>query len=339
MSKPLRGYRSPIYYIDDAAFLPSPTQEETMTIQLEPMKYWPDTGKPCPGWTAEAYREREGKTAWLFNPWTGTQRDARDIGSDPFGHLIVPSEEVTVDRSGYFKTLVNRFLAWPLPATVAADGCATNPNYAFPRSGTNLLNADEAEAMLKHVLDNEVLQPQGGQTQQWRRVWEGSGPQRGWHICEGRQKIAYLGDQLFGESVNALIDEHNKSVQVNRPINPRLMLSVMLPEDLTEDQQLEIIDKVFANNGTGVGADKACFERIATYLGWKSGDPVESKTTTHPWGGLTRTTVATYDDGSSVQLDDWTGGAHPAGAWGELTLRFIDSDGSFKVRHYVEKKE
>jgi hypothetical protein len=54
------------------------------------------------------------------------------------------------------KLLVNRFLSWPLPQTVAADQCATNPAYPFPRSGTNLLNADEAEAMLQHVLAPDV---------------------------------------------------------------------------------------------------------------------------------------------------------------------------------------
>lgn len=50
------------------------------------------------------------------------------------------------------KALASRFLGWPLPKTVCADGCATNSSYAFPRSGTNLLNADEAEEMLRYVL-------------------------------------------------------------------------------------------------------------------------------------------------------------------------------------------
>ena len=51
--------------------------------------------------------------------------------------------------------MVNRFLAWPLPETVSADGCATNPAYPHPRSGTNLLNAEEARAMLVYVLGLE----------------------------------------------------------------------------------------------------------------------------------------------------------------------------------------
>ena len=53
------------------------------------------------------------------------------------------------------KALVDRFLTWPLPQTVAADRCATDNTYPHPRSGTNLLTADEAEAMLVYVLGLE----------------------------------------------------------------------------------------------------------------------------------------------------------------------------------------
>lgn len=48
--------------------------------------------------------------------------------------------------------MVSRFLRWPLPKSVNADLCATDPSYKFPRSGTNLLNADEARQMLEYVL-------------------------------------------------------------------------------------------------------------------------------------------------------------------------------------------
>lgn len=50
-----------------------------------------------------------------------------------------------------FKALVNRFLSWPLPASVRCDDCATERGYPN-RIGTNLLTASEAEAMLRHVL-------------------------------------------------------------------------------------------------------------------------------------------------------------------------------------------
>lgn len=36
-------------------------------------------------------RERLEGYAWMYNPWTGEPRDLRDIGSDPYGLLIVPA--------------------------------------------------------------------------------------------------------------------------------------------------------------------------------------------------------------------------------------------------------
>ena len=47
--------------------------------------------------------------------------------------------------------MVDRFLAWPLPESVCADLCATNPGYSN-RTGTNLLSAIEAKQMLEYVL-------------------------------------------------------------------------------------------------------------------------------------------------------------------------------------------
>lgn len=56
------------------------------------------------------------------------------------------------DDAKVIEALVNRFLAWPLPASVCSDLCVTDRDYKFPRSGTNLLNAVEARAMLEYVL-------------------------------------------------------------------------------------------------------------------------------------------------------------------------------------------
>ena len=44
--------------------------------------------------------------------------------------------------------LVNRFLAWPVPADVHPDGTPGQPG----RTGTNLLSAPQAKQMLEHVL-------------------------------------------------------------------------------------------------------------------------------------------------------------------------------------------
>jgi hypothetical protein len=55
-------------------------------------------------------------------------------------------------------TLVDRFLTWPLPQSVNSDKCVTDNTYTFPRSGTNLLSAIEAEEMVRHVLGDLIKQ-------------------------------------------------------------------------------------------------------------------------------------------------------------------------------------
>lgn len=54
--------------------------------------------------------------------------------------------------------MVDRFLTWALPASVCADPCATRPDMPN-RSGTNLLTATEARAMLEHVLATTTMPP------------------------------------------------------------------------------------------------------------------------------------------------------------------------------------
>jgi len=58
-------------------------------VTNELMKFDPSNGeeKPYPS-QADQYRKYHGMVAWLFNPFTGTKRDPRDIGTDTFGHLI-----------------------------------------------------------------------------------------------------------------------------------------------------------------------------------------------------------------------------------------------------------
>lgn len=56
------------------------------------------TERPYPSHAAQ-WRKRNGPTAWLFNPWTGYKRHPGDIGSDVFGHLILPPyEEIKAAR-------------------------------------------------------------------------------------------------------------------------------------------------------------------------------------------------------------------------------------------------
>ena len=70
-----------------------------MKQQHSLMKFDPATGepKPYPSHAAQ-WREWHGKaTACLFNPWTGTRRDAGDVGSDTFGQLILPPGEPLIE--------------------------------------------------------------------------------------------------------------------------------------------------------------------------------------------------------------------------------------------------
>jgi len=57
------------------------------------MKYDPATcaEKPYPS-SPKEYRAYHGNIAWLYNPYTGVQRNAMDVGSDVLGLLILDEE-------------------------------------------------------------------------------------------------------------------------------------------------------------------------------------------------------------------------------------------------------
>ena len=168
-----------------------------MQQQSALMKFDPANGgdRPYPSHAAQ-WRDWHGhSTAWLFNPWTGERRDARNVGSDVAGHLIIPpgdpirlarslsddlmdcvdrlgSEAETVDPrvwghlrvyapkeklgSDVTDVMVGRFLSWTLPRDFSPDGHIRFDRDAADAGswpvGTNLLNAIQARAMLKHVL-------------------------------------------------------------------------------------------------------------------------------------------------------------------------------------------
>ena len=65
------------------------------------MKFDPATGKerPYPSHAAQ-WRNWHGVAAWLFDPWTGRRRDARDVGRDVHGLLIVPAATLGMDMGG-----------------------------------------------------------------------------------------------------------------------------------------------------------------------------------------------------------------------------------------------
>lgn len=77
-------------------WLDAQKQRNRAMTQQTLMRFDPATGHPTPYPShAAQWREFNGGYAWLFNPWTGNRRHAGDVGSDPFGHLIVPDGEAT----------------------------------------------------------------------------------------------------------------------------------------------------------------------------------------------------------------------------------------------------
>ena len=67
--------------------------------------------------------------------------------------MIDESETAAVNT----QALAEAFYVWPLPKSVCADRCATDPNYDFPRSGTNLLSVAEAKMMFDHLAERGLL--------------------------------------------------------------------------------------------------------------------------------------------------------------------------------------
>ena len=64
----------------------------TKAAQDALMKFDPANGGARP-YPSDAYQWRQfhgPAMAWMFNPWTGTQRTTGDVGSDPQGLLICP---------------------------------------------------------------------------------------------------------------------------------------------------------------------------------------------------------------------------------------------------------
>lgn len=55
----------------------------------------------------------------------------------------------------------------------------------------------------------------------WRERWEGSGPQKGWHIVEStrlynNKRVAYLGESPTSEAVTAIVVAHNAAIAALR---------------------------------------------------------------------------------------------------------------------------
>lgn len=93
-------------------------------------------------WSADADWDDPETAAAIANAYDGYLQGWTDADSTP------PPQEGDGESH---KSFVDSFLAWPLPNSVCSDPCASAPNYPH-RSGTNLLNATEAEALFKDVV-------------------------------------------------------------------------------------------------------------------------------------------------------------------------------------------
>ena len=98
---------------------------------------------------------------WTAEDWSWHFEQYPDLASRVRSQLM--PAPVGVDA------MVNRFLSWPLPADVYADPCASMPNYPH-RFGTNLLNAEQAKAMLLHVLTAAPAQGHQVECQECERL-------------------------------------------------------------------------------------------------------------------------------------------------------------------------
>ena len=131
----------------------------------------PSTGPaPLPEATRNSMgKPSEGELRWLWTQARATMpegmcgfNEARHLVDMLFPYAAPPAASAQKGLTdGQIAALVNRFLIWQIPQTVASDLCVTDSTYQFPRSGTNLLNAVEAEAMLRYVLAALLRESEG----------------------------------------------------------------------------------------------------------------------------------------------------------------------------------
>jgi hypothetical protein len=62
----------------------------------------------------------------------------------------------TTDREKLIETMADLFCACPLPKSVCSDPCVSDPNYPYPRAGTNLLTVSEAREMFRSILGSII---------------------------------------------------------------------------------------------------------------------------------------------------------------------------------------
>lgn len=84
---------------------------------------------------------------------TGPRVTPADVERNIVGEYHFTAAEGVNGAEVLGATAIDRFLAWPVPASCHPDGTLGQPG----RTGTNLLSATEARAMLDHVLASDAM--------------------------------------------------------------------------------------------------------------------------------------------------------------------------------------
>lgn len=99
------------------------------------------------------------------------------------------------------KVLVDRFLQWKLPASVCSDTCVSDRSYVHSRSGTNLLDVNEARQMIEYLMQTPIVPRMDGTPLE----------QAHWRIHALREALeeircfdGYSGDAMAQMAANAL---------------------------------------------------------------------------------------------------------------------------------------
>lgn len=130
---------------DDFEVAKQKCEEHLRTIIKQPSPRVADDARPkVPAFTTEQV-EAARETINNIEPVSPKPRKANPPTDKFIGGTTLVCDSADV------KTLVDRFLSWPLPPSVCSDLCVTTQSYPH-RTGTNLLSAAEAETMLRHVL-------------------------------------------------------------------------------------------------------------------------------------------------------------------------------------------
>lgn len=145
-----------------------------------------------------------------------------------------------------FKSLVDRFLMWPIPSGVTSDRCVTESNYQYPRSGTNLLGALEADAMLRHVLAGLPVDASQPRRPTDDALWD--------QTLRERDEAEEIGTQLalaVGEFFGIDVGEHSSAN------DPRVAALKAFEEVADIPLASKLIDAWTAQTGRQIPWDKA----------------------------------------------------------------------------------